>query len=516
MAGTTVERPEHDADDIHPAMITIAVMLATLMQVIDTTIANVALPHMQGSLSATTDQVAWVLTSYIVASAIMTPPTGWLAGRFGRRRLFVTAIIGFVVASFFCGTATSLTEMVLFRVLQGVFGAALVPISQAILLDSYPKEKHGVAMAMWGVGIMLGPILGPTLGGYLTEYYNWRWVFWINIPVGVVAVTMTLAYVGETGRNRDRPFDWFGFAALSIGIGALQLLLDRGQGEDWFDSGEILLEAVLAAGGFYFFIVHSLFKKHSFIDLAMFRDRNFVSATATMFVVGIILLATMSLIPPMLQNLMEYPVITTGLVLAPRGVGAMFSMMVVSKLITRVDPRVPVAVGLLLVAAALNAMSGFSVTMDTGLVIWTGVLQGLGLGLIFVPMSTIAFSTLPARMRTEGSGVFNLVRNIGSSVGVSLVFTLFARNSQVNHAVLSEHINPFNENLQQFAAAGLNGEHALALLNAEVSRQAAMIAFVDNFHLMMIIALLAIPLLLLMRPKGHEPPPDDTVAPTVD
>lgn len=497
MSGET--QPMHERDDIHPGMITVAVMLATLMQVIDTTIANVALPHMQGSLSATTDQVAWVLTSYIVASAIMTPPTGWLAGRFGRRRLFLTAIIGFVIASFFCGTSTSLVEMVIFRVLQGVFGAALVPISQAILLDSYPKEKHGVAMAMWGIGIMLGPILGPTLGGYLTEYYNWRWVFWINIPVGVIAVLMTISYVPETGKDRERKFDWFGFTALSIAIGSLQLLLDRGQGEDWFESGEIVLETVLAVGGLYFFIVHALFKHHPFIDLRMFRDRNFLTSTSMMFVVGVILLATMSLIPPMLQNLMQYPVITTGLVLAPRGLGAMFSMMVVSRLITRIDPRLPVLAGLLLVSFALYQMSGFSLTMDARMVVWTGVVQGLGLGLIFVPLSTIAFSTLEPRMRTEASGVFNLVRNIGSSVGVSIVFTLFARNSQINHAEIGARLTPFSDSLQQFAGNGVDSAHAVALLNAEVSRQASMIAFVDDFHFMMIVTLCAIPLLIFMR-----------------
>ncbi|MGD8378361.1 MAG: DHA2 family efflux MFS transporter permease subunit [Gammaproteobacteria bacterium] len=495
-------------NDVHPVMITVTVMLATIMQVIDTTIANVALPHMQGSLSATQDQVSWVLTSYIVASAIMTPPTGWLSGRFGRRRVFVAGIVGFTVASFLCGVSTSLDEIVLFRILQGVCGAALVPLSQAILLDTYPREKHGVAMAMWGIGIMIGPILGPTLGGYLTEWYSWRWVFFINVPVGIVAAMMTLSFVPETDQNRARSFDWFGFLILSLGIGALQMLLDRGQGEDWFASTEIIVETIIAALGFYVFLIHATLKEHPFIDLKMLKDRNFATGLTLMFVFGIVLLATMSLIPPFLQNLIDFPVVTTGLVLAPRGVGAMLSMMVVSRLIQKVDPRIPVTIGMLIVSFALYEMSKFTLQVDTWTVVWTGFVQGLGLGQLFVPLSTIAFSTLPAEQRTEASGVFNLIRNIGSSVGISIVFTMLTRNTQVNHATLAEYITPYTQQLHHSPLAHVAGPHSAlgaAMLNGLVTRQAAMIAFADDFRLMMYIALSAVPLMLILRNNRKRP-----------
>ena len=388
----------------HVGLLTLCVMLATIMQALDTTIANVALPYMQGSLSATTDQINWVLTSYIVAAAIATPVTGFLEVRLGRKRLFLSAVAGFTAASVLCGMAATLPEMVLFRLVQGLFGASLVPLSQAVLLDSHPRERHGSAMAMWGVGVMVGPILGPTLGGWLTEAYNWRWVFYINVPVGLLTFLGLSAYLSETKLSKGS-FDWLGFAMLSIAIGSFQMMLDRGEQLDWFNSSEIVIEAVLAALAFYLFLVQTFTVKEPFIDPAIFRDRNFAIGLCFIFVVGIILLASLALITPYLQNLMNYPVLTAGLVLAPRGMGTMVAMMVVGRLINRVDPRVLLGTGLLLTAAVLWEMTGFTPNVSQWTLVRTGVLQGMGLGLMFVPLSTIAFATLPAALRTQGTAL---------------------------------------------------------------------------------------------------------------
>ncbi|HWA41899.1 MAG TPA: DHA2 family efflux MFS transporter permease subunit [Hypericibacter adhaerens] len=486
----------------HVGFITVCVMLATIMQALDTTIANVALPHMQGSLSATQDQISWVLTSYIVAAAIMTPPTGVLAAKLGRKRLFIWAVVGFTVTSMLCGIATSLEEMVLFRLLQGVFGAALVPLSQSVLLDTYPREKHGQAMALWGVGVMVGPILGPTLGGYLTEVYNWRWVFYINLPFGILAMLGIMAFLPETERDHQRRFDVFGFAMLSIAIGALQMMLDRGELLDWFGSTEIIVEAVISGTCFAMFLVHIFTHEHPFLEPAIFRDRNLSIGLILIFLVGIILLATMALLPPYLQNLMDYPVITTGFILAPRGVGTMIAMMVVGRLLNHVDQRGLIGFGLALAAYSLWQMAGFTPDVSRFALIESGVIQGLGLGFIFVPLSTITFSTLAPRYRTEAAGLFSLMRNVGSSIGISVVMALLSSNTQINHAEIAQHVTPFGMMMQEpwlpafWSPATQTG---VAALNGEVTRQASAIAYVDDFLLMMWVTLLGAPLLLLLR-----------------
>lgn len=486
-------------------LITVSVMLATIMQALDTTIANVALPHMQGALSATGEEIAWVLTSYIVAAAIMTPMTGFLAARIGRKRLFSLSVVGFTIASVLCGIATSLDELVLFRLLQGVFGAGLVPLSQAVLLDTFPREQHGSAMAMWGVGVMVGPILGPTLGGYLTEVYNWRWVFFINLPFGILALLGILAFVPETEREHRR-FDLFGFALLSLAIGALQLMLDRGQSLDWFASAEIMAEAVLAGLGLYMFLVHILTAEQPFLQPALFRDRNFAVGLVLIFMLGVVLLATLALLPPFLQNLMGYPVLTTGLVLAPRGIGSMAAMFLVGRLVNRVDVRALILTGWLLTALSLWQMAGFTADVSSSTVVYTGLIQGLGLGFIFVPLSTVTFATLAAHHRTEATAMFSLMRNIGSSIGISIMVTLVARNTQVNHAVLGEQLNPFRGALHSVSwPAGIEpgSSAALAWLNRELTQQAAVIAYLNDFRLMTWITLAAIPLLLLLRKPGR-------------
>jgi len=478
-----------------------SVMLATLMQALDTTIANVALPNMQGSLSATQDQISWVLTSYIVAAAIATPATGWLASIMGRRRLLLIAIAGFTVASVLCGMATSIGAMVAFRLLQGLFGAALVPLSQSTLLDVYPREKHGAAMALWGMGVMIGPILGPPLGGWLTDAYSWHWVFLINVPIGALALFGVAASL-PTDETRASRFDWRGFAFLAIGIGALQLFLDRGEQQDWFGSVEIQIEAALAFLGFYLYFVHWKTSERAFLNLGLFADRNFFASNVFIFVLGVVLFATMALLPPFLQNLMNYPVVTTGLLLAPRGVGTLIAMMLVGRLMARgMDARLLAGIGMIMTTYSLWQMVHFSLDVPQHMIITTGVIQGLGLGLVFVPISTVAYSTLPTSTRTEAAGIFSLMRNIGSSVGISIVMTLLSRNTQINHAEIASTITPFSDNAAQATSLfGTTTPAGLMALNGEITRQASGIAFINDFWLMMVLTAISIPLLLMIRP----------------
>ena len=496
----TTAEPGHAVP--HRGLITVSIMLATIMQVLDTTIANVALPSMTGDLDASQDTITWVLTSYIVAAAIMTPVTGWLADRVGRRQLFLATIVGFTATSMACGLAPSLETMVLFRILQGLFGAAIVPLSQTFLLDINPKERHGQAMAIWGAGIMVGPIIGPTLGGWLTEVLNWRWVFFINLPVGIIAFMGCAAYLPEVAR-RLRRFDFFGFAMLSLGVGALQLMLDRGGEVDWFSAWEIWIELGLAITGIWIFTVHLATAHDPFVDPKIFTDRNFVTGLVLIFIVGIVLLASLALLPPMLSRVFGYSTITTGLVMAPRGVGTMISMILVGRLVRVVDPRYLVITGLLLTSASLYLMTGFSPQMDSWPVISTGVIQGLGLGLVFVPLSAIAFATLAPGYRTDAASLFSLVRNLGSSIGISVVTLYLTRNVQINHEELGAFINPFNPVLRGLLPGPVTDPAMLQTLDALVNQQALMISYNNDFKLMMLVTLFAIPLaLMLRRPKA--------------
>lgn len=503
MAGAPAAAEHHEVP--HRGLITGSIMLATIMQVLDTTIANVALPSMKGDLGASSDTINWVLTSYIVAAAIMTPVTGWLADRLGRRELFLASVVGFVATSMACGMAWNLESMVLFRLLQGVFGAAIVPLSQTFLLDINPRERHGQAMAIWGAGIMVGPIIGPTLGGYLTETLSWRWVFFVNLPIGILAFIGSAAYLPKIA-TRLRSFDFFGFAMLSLGVGALQLMLDRGGEVDWFNSIEIWIELGLSITGFWVFTVHILTAEgQTFIDPRIFTDRNFVTGLLFIFVIGVILLASLALLPPMLSAIFGYPTITTGLVMAPRGVGTMISMIAVGRLVRRVDARFLVLTGLVLAAWSLHMMVGFSPQMNAMPIIVSGVVQGLGLGLVFVPLSTIAFGTLDAKFRTDGTALFSLVRNIGSSIGISVVSVLLTRNTQINHAVLGAHVNAFNPALKAFSPLAAAGDPTLLKeVDALVNQQALMISYVDDFKLMMIVTISAMFLTLLLRAPGRK------------
>lgn len=491
----------------HRGMITISIMLATIMQALDTTIANVALPHMQGSLQASQDQITWVLTSYIVASAVALPLTGWLCSQWGRRKVFIVSVIGFTMASALCGVSTSLTGIVMARLLQGIFGAALIPLSQAVLLDINPSEKIGQAMAIWGAGIMVGPILGPMLGGWLTENFDWRWVFFINVPVGAFALWGIARYLPES-RPRSEKLDIFGFVTLTIAIGALQMFLDRGELQDWFDSWEIKLEAALSLVAFAFFVVHTLTVQGvSFVDRELMKDRNFITGLFFGFIIGMILFGTMALLPMLLQTLLDYPVVYTGMVTAPRGIGTMIAMIVVGRIVNRFDVRAIMAVGFALIAYALYQMTHITLQMDSHIIITSGFIQGLGIGFTFVPLSTAAFATLAPRLRNQGTPVYSLVRNIGSSVGISIVQAMLTRGAAQAHEQLASLVAPGNHGLADLPSMlGAQTASGLAVLNAEVTRQATLISYINDFTIMMALTLLTIPLLLLVRRPARAAP----------
>jgi DHA2 family multidrug resistance protein len=488
-------------------MITLSIMAATIMQTLDGTIANVALPHMQGTLSASQDQIAWVLTAYIVAAAIATPLTGWLVDRFGQKRVFLASVIGFTIASALCGISNSLTEIVAARLLQGVFGAALVPMSQMVLMDINPPEKQGSAMAIWGVGVMVGPILGPTLGGWLTDSYDWRWVFFINIPIGALATYGIWRYIRPTPGTGRMQFDLFGFVSLSLSVGALQLLMDRGQQNDWFSSTETWIEATVLLIAFTYFVAHTALTRadKSFLDYRLLKNGNYLGGLVFIFIVGLVLYATRALTPTMLENLMGYPVATAGLVTAPSGIGTMFAMLIAGRVIGKVDLRITLLVGFLVSAFALWQMTGYTLVLSESDIVWPGVIQGIGTGLVFVPLSAATFATLSPAMRAQGTAIYSLVRNVGSSIGISLVQTVLERNTVAVHASLVEkitHGNPGWNNPAVASAYDLSRAGGAAALDALVEQQSQMIAYVNDFRLMLYLTLAVIPLLLFLRPPG--------------
>jgi MFS transporter, DHA2 family, multidrug resistance protein len=501
MMSAAIELPKHTR-----VAITICVILATLMQALDTTIANVALPYMQGSVSASQDEIAWVLTSYIVAAAIMTPPTGYLTSRFGLKRLFLVSIAGFTISSVLCGMAQSLVQIVLFRILQGLFGAALVPLSQTVLMNINPKERQGSAIALWGVAVMAGPVLGPVLGGWLTQAFSWRYVFYINVPVGILAFFGMVTFLSDTAKNATAKLDWFGFGTLSLAIAAMQVLLDRGEELDWFSSGEIVAEAIIAASAFYLFLVHTFTAREPFVRLSLFRDPNFTAGVLFIAIVGLTYYASLALQPPYLQNLMNYPIISAGLVLGPRGVGTMGSMLIVGRLIGRVDTRFLLALGLGLTAWSFYVMTGWTPDVSQKTIVIVGIIQGIGLGFIFVPLSVVTLSTLAPERRAEGAGLYSLSRNIGSSIGISVVNSLLTRNTQVNHAEITRSVTSVNRAFEDLTVTQFwdpISSAGRAALDAMVTQQAQIIAYMDDYKLLMIATLAAIPLLIIFK----KPPP---------
>jgi MFS transporter, DHA2 family, multidrug resistance protein len=494
--------------------ITVGMMLATVMNSLDTTIANVALPHMAGSVSASEDQITWVLTSYIIAAAIMTPLSGWLSIRIGRKTMFLLSIAGFTAASMLCGIASSLAEIVIFRLLQGLCGAALIPLSQAVLLDIYPPKQVGQVMAIWGAGALLGPIFGPVVGGYLTDNLPWNWVFYINLPIGILAFAAVLFFMARDRGGAARPFDFLGFGALVVFIGGLQLMLDRGPTEDWFSSPEVCVEALLAVAGLYVFVVQTLTAKHPFFDRALALDRNFVTCNLFGFFIGLLLFSTMALLPPVMQGLMGYSVFGAGLVMMPRGLGSFAAMFVVGRLVGRVDTRLILGAGLGICSVALLGMSHFDLSMDGMPFVTTGIVQGLGIGLLFVPLSVTAFATLNPALRAEGTSVYTLVRNLGSSVGISMMQALYTHQTAVSHSDMTSQVQPGNPVFSAGIPASMNPATAsgLDVLNGEITRQASMVGLIDVFRLMLVMTLAVAPLLLVMRkPRAAAPAPEMAV-----
>src|SRR3984893_2434855 len=482
-------------------MVTICAMTATIMQALDTTIANVALPYMQGSLSASQDQINWVLTSYTVAPAIMPAPVGWIAIRFGRKRIFILCSGGFTIASVLCGLAQDINQMVLFRLLQGVVGAALVPLSQAVMLDSYALHERAKAMSIWGMGVMMGPIMGPSLGAWLTETYSWHWVFFVNIPFGIVTVAGLLVFMDETKQDRDLRFDWFGFAALAIGIGSMQVALDRGEQLGWLESNEIIAEIIVSVIGFYYFFAHSLTTAKPFIQFAIFNDKNFVGGCVFMAVMGLVLFSTMALSSPYLQNVIGYPIITAGLLLATRGCGTFVAMMLVGRLMRYIEARTLIVAGLGLTCLSLFYMTGWTDQTGVTEIVALSIIQGFGFGLVFVPLSTVAFLTLPNHLRTDGTSMLTLMRNVASSIGISVVIAQLTEGSRRVYAVLSQHINPFNHALQMpdiRSMIDLGTDAGRAMADAMVGLQSQIIAFSLDYQLVMIVTLCAIPLAIMI------------------
>ena len=486
----------------HRTLITICAMAATLMQALDSTIANVALPYMQGSLSASSDQITWVLTSYITAAAIMTAPVGWLSARFGQKTLFLVSLVGFTATSMLCGIAGSLGEMVMFRLLQGLFGAALVPLSQATMLEIYPPEQRGSAMAIWGMGVMIGPILGPTLGGYLTEYYNWRFVFYVNLPFGVLATVGLAAFLPRTAPRSGMRFDWTGFALFAIGIAGLQLMLDRGETQDWFGSTEVIIEATMAGLGLYLFVVHLLTSSQPFINPRIFKDRNLTVSLVVIFAVGLVLLAVSALLAPWLQDLGNYQVDAAGLAMAPRGFGTVAAMMIAGRLANRVDGRLLMGIGVAILAWSLWDMTTWTPAEAELGVVTNAIIQGFGFGFVFLPLQVIAFATLEPALRTDGTALLSLLRNIGMAIGVSVTEALLTQNTQVEHSVLAGYVTPLSRALGGGSLAHMlspTSPFGAQAIDAMVNRQAQIIAYNDDFKLMMLTTLPMLLLLPLLR-----------------
>ncbi len=493
-------------------LVTVCAMTATIMQALDTTIANVALPYMQGSLSASLDQINWVLTSYIVAAAIMTAPMGWLADRFGRKKLFIVCVTGFTFSSLLCALAQNIEQIVLFRLLQGMAGAALVPLSQSVLLDAYTPEERGGAMAIWGVGVMLGPIMGPTLGAWLTDNYSWHWVFLINLPIGVITVVGLMLFMQETERHEHLRFDWFGFLALAVGIGSLQLLLDRGEQVGWYGASEIWIETIVSAAGFYYFFAHSLTTDEPFVRFEIFKDRNFVSGCVFMVVIGVVLFGTMALVTPFMQNLLGYPIQTAGFLLGSRGVGTLITMMVAPRLMRMFQTRWLILAGLILSAGTLQYFTSFSLDTTQETIVVTSIIQGVGLGLLFVPITTAAFTTLPGHLRTGGTAMLTLVRNIGSSIGISMVIANLTSETTYMHARLAAQVTPFNDALQMpdvHRFLNMATDSGRAMMDMIVTQQANLIAYLNDYKLLMFLTIAVMPLVLIFRGADRPPSEED-------
>ena len=484
----------------HKVALTTAIMTAMVMQVLDSTVANVALPHMQASLGATQESISWVLTSYILATAIMIPLSGWLSARFGPRNLLLFSLMLFVGASALCGLAVNMPSMVLFRVLQGIGGAFLAPLAQTIMLDVNKPSDQAKAMSIYGMGVMVGPIVGPVLGGYLTENLNWRWVFFINVPIGIVCIS-ALWFLLPRSPRITRRVDIWGWALAAVAVSALQLLLDRGQTVDWFEATESWIYLGLTISAFWMLGIHTITSPDPIFSRDLLKDRNFLAGMFFMLITGVVMMAAMALLPLMMQTIYGYPVVDAGEIMAFRGVGVLVTMALAGRLIRWIDARLLVGVGFAITAFSLWQMTGWTIEMGVGPIIRSGVLQGLGLGFVFVPLNVISFTTLVPTLRTEAAALINLSRNIGASIGIAAVTVLLARGMQINHSDLSERLTPANLPIDpsQLGVYGSVSDMGLTMLDNLVTQQAFMLAYINDFKFMMILSLLTLPMLLFVR-----------------
>jgi DHA2 family multidrug resistance protein len=506
---------------VNPWIVAVSVMFATFMEVLDTTVVNVSLPHIAGSLSASIDEATWALTSYLVANAIILPMTGWLAATFGRKRLLMLSVVGFTAASFLCGLAPTLPMLILFRVIQGATGGALQPLSQAVLLEAFPPQDRGKAMGFWGLGIVVAPILGPVLGGWLTDTYSWRWVFYINIPVGIASIAMTQLYIFDPPylkEQQTKSVDYWGIGMLAVGIGALQIVLDKGQQEDWFESRFILALAILSAVTLVALIVHELTTDEPIIDLRVFKARSYAVGVFLMTIVGFVLYGSMVLLPIMLQTLLGYPPLQAGIAMAPRGVGAFIMMPLTGLMTGKFDARKLLTVGLFVGGITLIWLSRLNLQAGYWDIFWPQLIQGVGMSLLFVPLTTVAMDPIPRERMGYATSLFNLMRNIGGSVGIAVTGTMLARTQQATTTLYGANVTQYDETTRgifnqmqaAFMAAGADAvtasERAYAALFGMVQRQAAIVSFVGLFQLLGIMFLALLPLVLLMqRPRSRGP-----------
>jgi len=506
---------------VNPWLIAISVMFATFMEVLDTTVVNVSLPHIAGSLSASVDEATWALTSYLVANAIILPMTGWLASYFGRKRLLMVSVVGFTASSFLCGLAPTLATLILFRVMQGATGGALQPLSQAVLLEAFPPHERGKAMGFWALGIVVAPIIGPVLGGWLTDSYSWRWVFYINIPVGIASIVMTKLYIFDPPylRRESTRIDYWGMGLLVVGIGALQILLDKGQQEDWFASSFITALAVLSVGALAALVIRELVIDHPIVDLRVFKERSYAVGVFLMTVVGFVLYGSLVLLPIMLQTLFGYPSLQAGIAMSPRGIGSFFMMPITGLMTGKFDPRKLLSLGLVVGGATLIWLSRVNLQAGYWDFFWPQLVQGAGLSLLFVPLTTVAMDAIPRERMGNATSLFNLMRNIGGSIGIAMTGTLVARHQQAGIALLGSNVTALDPETQSlfaqmragFMAAGADAVTATSrtygALFGMVQQQAAMVAFVGLFEAMGIVFFLLLPLVVLMkRPRSGQGP----------
>jgi DHA2 family multidrug resistance protein len=509
-AASQASAPEAWTPSFNPWLIAASVMLATFMEVLDTSVANVSLPHIAGTLSASTEEATWVLTSYLVANAVILPITGWLSSYFGRKRLLITCIIIFTASSALCGAATSMTMLIVARVLQGIGGGVLQPTAQAVLMESFPFEKRGQAMAVYAMGIIVAPIIGPTLGGWITDNYSWRWIFYINVPVGIAAVLMAMWFIENPPylkRTKGSRIDYLGFALMTVCLATFQLVLDTGQQNDWFASKQIVLLSIISAASLVGFVIRELTVEEPIVDLRVLANRNFGVGTLLMTIVGGVLYGTTALLPLFLQTLLGYPAVQSGLAVSPRGIGSMASMIIVGRLVGKIDSRLLMTFGFFVLAISMYMLAGVNLEIATSNIVWPNIINGFAMGFIFVPLTTTATGTLGREQMSNAAGIYSLMRNLGGGLGISAVTTLLARGAQQHQAMMVSHLTPydpaFQQRLQQlqraFGSTATGTQQAYAVIQGIVVRQANLLAFVDNFRLLTYVCLACIPLVFLLR-----------------